>query len=185
MARDSFFYFIGYAVIVTVFYVLFAMPLSYIRHFTIGPSHAEALQVVELVEVDGKYVPWEIVQSPSSGISYYKTVDASGRGYSTYNVSRTQTLSGGGESDQRYSSTGSGRQSSDESDGMGAAATMYGSLSPRKSYKINTKASGGLPRLQEDAENEGKEEEEEVGVGDDCTEKKGDTAAVDRAYDRV
>jgi amino acid transporter len=160
-----------YAAIVTVFYILIAMPLSYIRHFTIGPSHGEALQVVELVEVDGKYVPWESVQSPSSGITDYMTMDPSGKGYSTYNISRTQTasMSVGGGSD---------RNSSDGlSEGTEGLSSLYGSLSPRKSYKINTKASGTLPRLQEDVENEGKEDEE--------GEAKGTNNAVDSAYDRV
>jgi len=93
-------------------------------------------------------------------------MDPSGR-YSTYNISRTQTFSGG-EDSSGHSSTGS--------DGSPLFGKSY-------FYRIDTKVSGGLPRLQEDAENEGKEDEGEH--NDRETEKKKKTAAVDSAYGRV
>jgi amino acid transporter len=186
-SKPSFIYFGGYAAIVTLFYIFIAMPLSYIRHFTIGPSNTEALQVVELVEVDGKYVPWDTVQSPSSGIATYMTMDPSGQGYSMYSVTRTQSASVHGENRNDSDGLSGGAPSpvkllsgaSTGGEGSDGVASMYGSLSPRRqqSYKISTKASG-LPRLPEDVENEGEEDGE-----DDGDKKESKNKAVDSAYD--
>ena len=42
------------------------MPCSYIRHFTVGPTITEPLQIIELVEVEGKYVRWDELQVAAS-----------------------------------------------------------------------------------------------------------------------
>ena len=44
-------YFVGLIIV----YLLFSMPLSYIRHYMLGPSSAEQVSVVELIYYNGKW----------------------------------------------------------------------------------------------------------------------------------
>lgn len=43
MANNTYEIFIYYFLIITVIYVFFSLPMSYIRLFTIGPTYAEQL----------------------------------------------------------------------------------------------------------------------------------------------